>query len=85
MDDQHAQFLLMCEDICHSAFLADITVELTTRDGRRLHGVPRLSGSVDPDSTSWSRERVIELGQDRITLGCIVKISVATPSPSAAR
>jgi hypothetical protein len=79
MDDRRQQFFLMCEDICHTASLADIAVALRTREGHRCHGVPRVSGSSDPNPSRRSRERVIAVGDDRVAIDSIEEISLKAP------
>jgi hypothetical protein len=83
MDDRRAQYLLICEDICHAAFLADIQVELTTCDGRRLRGIPTLPGSGVGKRRSRSAEIVIDLDEQRVALEAIVRVSVAAPMDAA--
>jgi hypothetical protein len=83
MDDRRAQFLLICEDICHAAFLADIPIELTTRDGRRLRGIPTLPGFGVGEGRSRSAEVVIDLDEQRVAVQAIVSVSVAAPIDAA--
>jgi hypothetical protein len=83
MDDRRAQFLLMCEDICHAALLADIPVDLTTRDGRRLRGIPSLLTLGTPKTAGRPAELLVDLGEDQIALEAVLTVCVAAPIDAA--
>lgn len=81
MHDETAHFLVMVGDACDGARLAGLPVEVTTRDGRRLCGVPSPREASTPwqevDDTGFENELI--LGGAAVALDQVVELRLRRP------
>ena len=76
--DDEAQFLIAVGDVCMSAELAGLTVELLLLSGDRLVGVPRISASGDPvDAEGWTR--AFTLDSTPVELESVARCTIHAP------
>ena len=82
MQDETAHFLVMVGDACNSARLASLPVEVTTRDGRRLSGVPVPQEASTPqqeiDDTGFKNELILD--GVSIALDQVVELRLRRPA-----
>lgn len=79
MDDCHAQFLILLEDVCAGAELGDLRIELETTQGARIGGVPRsASRAGEFDHTGYDHDSVL-IDTVAVALRDVVNFTVAAP------
>ena len=76
MDDRHAHFLGLLEDLCAGAELADLRIELQTVTGARIDGAASLAGQIG--QTSYDRQTV-RVGTVEVAFQDVVSFTVAAP------
>jgi hypothetical protein len=83
MDDRRAQFLISIAQLCQSAELASLQVELLSSDGSRMRGIPVSArygeavgqlGDAGPRPIFWIDDHVIDLSE---TVECTIRYSSA--------
>ena len=88
MDTAAEHYFVIVGELCENARLARLPVEVRTRDGRWVRGVPytRPAGpstsAEELDHTGFAHDLLV--GTETVALSSIVEISVASPSPGAA-
>ena len=77
MDDRHAHFLGLLEDVCTGAELADLRIELQTITGARIDGAASLAGEIDQTS---SDHQTIRVGTVEVAFRDVVSVTLAAPA-----
>lgn len=77
MDDRHAHFLGLVEDLCAGAELAHLRIELQTITGARIDGAATPAGEID--QTSYDHQTV-RIGTVEVALKDVVSFTVAAPA-----
>lgn len=76
MDDRHAHFLGLLEDLCAGAELAHLRIELQTITGARIDGAASLAGEIDQTSDD---HQTVRIGTVEVALEDVVSFTVAAP------
>lgn len=80
MDDRHAHFLGLFEDVCAGAELADLWIELQTITGARIAGAASVSGQID--QTSYDHQTV-RVGTVEVAFQDVVSFTIAAPATTS--
>ena len=87
MDERHEQFFIAVGDLCVSAALAALVVELRTALGQRVCGIPSsvryTKGRDEVDDTGYGRW--FQIDKALVRLDEIVKCTVSAPTLEPAR
>ena len=80
MDDRSAHFFTLVAEVCESARLARLPVQLVLVDGTRLEGHPQARPAGDDsslDDTGYAD--VIDLGEQHVPLSDVLEAAVRRP------
>jgi hypothetical protein len=84
MDDRHSQYLIAIGDLCVSAALASLTVDVQTAAGARYRGVPgSIRSSTDLDEAEASGyARAFRVDDALIHIDEITECTIVAPDDS---
>ena len=81
VDDRRLQFMIAVGDLCSSAALASLNVEVCTADGTRVRGVPGVvhpaAGEAALDDIGYAR--TLRINARVVNLEDIVQCSICSP------
>jgi hypothetical protein len=79
--DRHSLFLIAIGDLCATAALASLEVDVYMSDGGRVHGVPGsvsgAAGAAESDDTGWAR--MFRVGARLVDLDEVVGAMILRP------
>jgi hypothetical protein len=82
LNDTQSHFLVIVGDLCKSARLAGLPVEIRTESGLRVTGVPHPRDAADQphevDDTGWARPLVV--GGQTLDLAAVSEIRIRRPA-----
>ena len=85
MDERHAQFLILLEDVCAGAELADLRIEVQTTQGARVGGVPQATSPAGGIDYAGYDHQTVRVGTVQVPLQDVVNFTVAAPDVSVER